>query len=276
MTAPKLKPKQTQNVLNHLGLESSQPTLPYLKALLNAYVRTVPWESASRMVRRAHLHEAKQCPRWPEEFWDGAMAHGFGGTCFESNYAFLTLLRSLGFEGSLTINDMNEHIGCHTATVIELDGAQWLADAGFPVHVPLQLNPKQQTQSESNWMTYTARPLPNHVFMIERPAHPNPYCFTVHNTSIADADYRAATLRDYGPNGLFLREVIINKVVDDQLWRFSSRDPQPSLHTFVDGQRVDHPIGVHGHPQHEEIAHAVAAKFGIDEATLREALQLIS
>jgi len=271
-----LTPTQTQSVLKYLRLETAPPALPFLTALLNAYVRTVPWESASRMVRRARVHEAEQYPRWPEEFWDGAMTHGLGGTCFESNYAFLALLSSLGFHGSLTINDMNEHIGCHTATVIELDGAQWLADAGFPVHVPLQLSPTQQTKSESRWMTYSAQPLPNNVFVIERPAHPSPYCFTVHNTPVADADYRAATLRDYGPSGLFLREVIINKVIDDQLWRFSSRDPQPNLHTFVDGQRVDHPIGTSPHSRPEEIAQAVAHKFGMNEATLYEALQLIS
>ena len=247
--SPKLTSAQTETVLRYLGLGSSRPTLPFLTALLQAYVRTVPWESASRIVRRTQVQEAESCPRGPEEFWDSALTGGTGGTCFESNYAFLALLTSLRFRGHLTINNMNESVGCHTATVIELDGQEWLADAGFPVHVPVQLDPTRVTESPSEWMTYSAHPLPSlpdHVFTIERSAHPTPYCFTVHNTPVADADYRAATARDYGPAGLFLREVIINKVVDDQLWRFSSRDPHPNIHTFANGQRVDHRIGTAG------------------------------
>jgi hypothetical protein len=47
------------------------------------------------MVRRANVGEAADCPRWPEEFWEGALQRGTGGTCVECNYAFLAFLKHL-------------------------------------------------------------------------------------------------------------------------------------------------------------------------------------
>ena len=214
----------THRILHRFALEKAQPSLGYLIALINTYVQTVPWESASRIVRRAHVGETAQCPRWPQEFWEGALERGLGGTCFESNYAFLALLQSLGFEGYLTINNMHDTVGCHTVAIIELEGAQWMADAGFPVHVPLQLHPQERTEAASRWLTFSAQPEPNHTFVIKRTPHPKPYCFTVLNTPVSNADYRAATINDYGPNGLFLQEVVINRVIEDALWRFSTGD----------------------------------------------------
>ncbi|NJM40906.1 MAG: arylamine N-acetyltransferase [Anaerolineae bacterium] len=255
-------------ILHRFALDKAPPTLPYLTAILNAYVQTVPWESASRIVRRAQVSETEQCPRWPEEFWEGALQRGLGGTCFESNYAFLALLHALGFEGYLTINDMHDYVGCHTATVVQLDREQWMADAGFPVLAPLQLDAAHPTHAISRWLHYTALPQPNHAFVLERTPHPAPYMFTVYNTPIADADYRAATTHDYGPNGLFLQEVNINKVVDGALWRFSTRELPLHLETFVGEQRIDIPIK----GDLDQAAHVIAAKFGMDEPTLREAL----
>jgi arylamine N-acetyltransferase len=269
-----LSPTLTHRILHHLALDKAQPSLPYLTALLNAYVQTVPWESASRIVRRAHVSNTADCPRWPEEFWEGALERGLGGTCFESNYAFLALLYALGFEGYLTINDMYDTVGCHTAAIVQLDGAHWMADAGFPVLTPVQLDAAQRTEATSTWLHYTAQPAsgnPN-VFTLERTPHPKPYMFTVHNTPISDADYRAATIQDYGPNGLFLQEVNINKVVNGELWRFSTRELPLHLQRFVNHQRIDIPLA----DDFDQGAHLIAKTFSMHEATLREALARVS
>lgn len=268
-----IPPVLTHRILRHLALEKAQPSPRYLAAIVNAYVQSVPWESASRIVRRAHISATAACPRWPAEFWEDALQRGLGGTCFESNYAFLALLQALGFRGYLTINDMAETVGCHTATVIELDGAQWLADVGFPVLAPLQLNVRQRTTAASPWLSFSAQPQPENRFVIERAPHPAPYVFTLRNTPVADADYCAATISDYGPNGFFLREVVINKVVDGMQWRLSTRDLPLHLECFVNGQRIDTPLNADAGNDHA--AHTIATQFGIDEAVLREALSRV-
>ncbi len=138
---PALSPDWAMTVLAHLGVDAGRPTLALVDALVEAYTRTVPWESAFRIVKRARTQNTRDCPRWPEEFWQDAIERGGGGTCFESNYAFFALLRAIGYEGYLTINNMATKVGCHTAIVLKLEGKPWLVDVGLPLFSPLPLDP---------------------------------------------------------------------------------------------------------------------------------------
>ena len=118
-----LSADMTQRVLLHFGLPTdAPPNLNTLRLLLERYTRAVPWESASRIMRRAQYADAADCLLLGDAFWESHFKLGSGGTCYESNYAFFGLLRRLGFEGYLTLNDMGSAIGCHSAIVILLQG----------------------------------------------------------------------------------------------------------------------------------------------------------
>ncbi len=91
-----LSPQLTHDVLAFLKVSPASPTRALLDSLIAAYGRAVPWESASRIARRSQRSTSSDCPRLSEEFWNEAMRFGTGGTCFESNYAFMALLGSLG------------------------------------------------------------------------------------------------------------------------------------------------------------------------------------
>ncbi|MCP4359607.1 MAG: hypothetical protein GY796_16490, partial [Chloroflexi bacterium] len=138
-----LSTKLTNDILVHLGIMAvpQTPSIPFIDSLIHAYCRTVPWESAFRIVRRAAVTNPTNCPRWPDQFWREAIQKGSGGTCFESNYAVLTLLQALGIDGYLTINNMEDSIGCHSAIIIWLAGQKWLVDVGFPLYAPLPISP---------------------------------------------------------------------------------------------------------------------------------------
>jgi hypothetical protein len=71
---------------------------------------------------------------------------------------------------------------------------------------------------------------------------------------------------------LFLDQVVINRVVDGELWRFSSKDLPLHLETFANHRRTDIPI--EGDLSHA--AHVIAAKFGMDEGTVYEALAQVA
>ena len=53
MFAPTLTPDLHKAVLDRLGSSPEHPNLQFLQHLVGAYVRTVPWESAFRIVKRA-------------------------------------------------------------------------------------------------------------------------------------------------------------------------------------------------------------------------------
>jgi hypothetical protein len=252
--------------LTFLGAPATAPDLARLRALIAAYTRRVPWESASRIARRLRTADTARCPRWPAEFWQAARQHGSGGTCFESNYAFFELLRSLGYRGYLTINDMLETKACHTAIVLEIDGGRWLVDVGLPLYAPLPIDPQNASQADSPFHTYTLTPEGERRYAVSRDHHPKPYAYTLIDFAVEEAAYRLATAADYGPAGFFLDRVILTKVIGDHAWRFNGTELPLHLEQFVDGRRIDHTL-------HGDIASALAARFGMDEEILRLALK---
>lgn len=266
MTTPPLDATLTHTILVHLGVAPTTPTPALLDELVTAYTRVVPWESASRIAKRAETAKTADCPRWPEEFWRQTFRQGTGGTCFESNYAFFRLLRALGYDGYLTINTMGEQIGCHTAIVIVLDGQQWLVDVGMPIYLPLPFGPDAAASRRTLFHTYTVRPDMPGRYQVERAPHPHPNCFTLFDRPIPDATYRAALTADYEPTGYFNDRAIITKVIGDEIWRFNGIIP-PLMESFVYGGRADQPL-------EGGCANAVAARFSIDVEIVRTALRV--
>lgn len=219
-------------ILRFLKIRQQQPSLAFLDELVTAYTRHVPWESAFRIAKRGATPVTADCPRWPAEFWEDAQQRGGGGTCFESNYALFWLLQKLGFEGYLTINDMRESRGCHTAIVIRLGDGRWLVDAGYPLYLPVPLVDGQTTQRQTPFHTFTAIPQPGNRYEIQRDRHPKPYFFTLVDRPVPDAVYRIATTADYEASGHFLREVIVHRVIDGRIWRFNGRAMPHLLESF--------------------------------------------
>lgn len=263
-----LAPQLIDIILQRFNVLAVTPTLSLLDALVNAYIRTVPWETAFRIVKRAQTMETAVCPRWPEEFWIDNLERGGGGTCFESNYAFFSLLQALGYEGYLTINNMGDSIGCHTAIIVLIDGQKWLVDAGFPLYAPLPISPHGVIHRATQFMQYTVRPDGPGIYQIEQHPHPNGNAFTLIDKPVADEAYRAATTADYGPNGYFLDRIVINKVVAEQTWRFNSGEEPWRLIRFVAGTRSD--VMLDG-----DAATAVAQHFGLDKTIVQAALQTL-
>ncbi len=219
-------------ILRFLQVEQQPPSLAFLDGLVMAYTQCVPWESAFRIAKWSATPITADCPRWPDEFWRDAQVRGGGGTCFESNYAFFDLLQKLGFDGYLTINDMHESRGCHTAIVIRLGDERWLVDVGYPLYLPVPLLTGQTAQRQTPFHTYTAIPQPGNRYEIQRDRHPKAYTFTLIDRPIPDAVYRAATTADYEDDGHFLREVIVHRVIDGRVWRFNSRTDPHLLESF--------------------------------------------
>lgn len=272
MVEPILNTERKQAVLDYLGVAQAAPSVALIDQLLTAYTQKVAWESASRIVRRANTGATEDCPRWPDEFWQTAIRLGTGGTCFESNLAFFALLRALDFEGYLTINNMGEQIGCHTAIVILIEGQKWLVDVGLPIYAALPLDETQPNSRETPLLNYRTVPIGDHRFEIERSPHPRPNAFTLIDRPMDAVPYREATTRDYGAGGLFLDKVVINKVVGGQAWRFNSSEQPLHLEQFVDGVRVDHAL----EGDWDAVGAMVGARFGIAPEIVQGALKVVA
>lgn len=257
-----------QAVLHHLGLtKPTTPDLFFLHQLLERYTATVPWGSVCRIAQQARHPDHKARARFVDRFWADVIEHGGDGTCFESNYAFFALLQWLGYEGYLTLNNMGATVGCHSAIVLHLDGGKWLVDVGLPIYAPLPLDADHITKAESAWHEYAVLPMGDGVhYNIERSHHSDVNCFTLVDTPVDDATYRACLIRDHEPDGFFLDKVILNKVIDGVVWRYNGREETPQLQVFPPkGQKQVHPIM-------GDMAQNLADKFCVDAFVLRAAL----
>jgi arylamine N-acetyltransferase len=266
---PALPGALTRQILAYLGCEPGTPTVRYLNRLMHAYIRRVPWESASRILRRHTTPDTDACPRWPEEFWEQTLSEGTGGTCFENNLAFFSLLSSLGYPGYLTINDMGEQRLCHTAVLISLQGHKHLADVAIPLLCSLPVRAGRITGRSTALYHYTVRPLRPDVYDIERSHHPKRNTYTLLDHPVPLEAYRAATQRDYEPGGYFLDRVIVVKIIDDRLVRFNSAELPYKIEMFGKTSRQETPL------ERESMARVIAGQFGMQEATIAEALTYV-
>lgn len=260
-----------RQALQHLDLRAERPTLPALNRLLHAYTHSVPWESASRIAKQRATPDLARRPRWPEEFWDEAIRRGSGGTCFESNYAFFALLRALGYEGHLTINDMGSTVGCHTACVVTLPNGRYVVDVGFPLHraLPLDADPAHEHYVYTRLRSYWVQPVAPHRYRIDFNGLHKRNAFTLIDEPVAEDAYCAATTRDYDVAGLFLDKVIIQKFRDGRTWRFTSHERPYHLFAFNRSRRAEYTLAEHDAPA------ALADCFGMDVELIRAALAAV-
>jgi arylamine N-acetyltransferase len=265
---PPLNSNLTGQVLSMLGCAPTKPGVRQVNQLIRAYVRNVPWESASRIAKRARTAELERRPRWPAEFWNDTINHGCGGTCFESNYAFLSLLVSLGYWGYLTVNNMGETVGCHSAIIIEVEGSRYLVDVGIPIHTMLLLRTDAPTRRPSQFHTYIVRTDGTGQYQVERTNHPRRNIYTLIDRPINESDYRAITTQDYGPLGLFLDRVVITKVIDEQVWRFNSGEKPYQLEAFAGKEKRVVPLSAN-------MASELADHFGMSPHIVSAALDAV-
>jgi arylamine N-acetyltransferase len=252
-------------VLEHLGAAGAPRSAEQVQYLVEAYARTVPWESASRIARHRRYGSNAECALWPEEFWLSHLQFGTGGTCFESNYALAVLLDSLGYGIAFTINDMGEQRSCHTALIVATNDGDFLVDVGIPVHAPIPFDPLRRTGARSAFHEYSLSPVSPDKLDLTRNNHPRAYVYTLNRTPVSETEYRTALVRDYDAHtGLFLDRIIVNKVVDGVQHRFCGSEFPLSIETFAEGTRRVEPLGAHP-------AREVASVFGIDEGILRAA-----
>lgn len=221
-----------KEALDYLDSPIKAPSLRYLNRLIQAYIRKVPWESISRIVKRHITPQTRDCPRWPEEFWQDAIRYGLGGTCFESSLAFYSLLVGLGYEGYLTVNDMGTARACHAAIVVLLNKQKYLVDVTIPVHYVVRINPNKTVRRQTSFQDFIIRPIDDNRYEVERTHHPKRNAFTLIDVPVSLAEYQGIVENDYTESGFFLKSVVMVKVIGGKTWRFFSDHKPYKLESF--------------------------------------------
>jgi arylamine N-acetyltransferase len=259
-----------KDILDYLDCSTKAPTLRYLNRLILAYIRKVPWESVSRIIKRHTTLETKNCPRLPKEFWIEAIQHGFGGTCFESSLAFYSLLTTLGYEGYLTVNDMGDSRGCHAAIVLFLDGQKYLVDITIPVHAAVRIDPQKTVRRKTAMFDYTLYPVSENKYEVGRSHRSTKNLFTLVDVPVRLPAYIATVEDDYKETtGRFLNSVVMVKVIDGRAQRFFSDQKPYKLECLDRASRIEKSI------EPEILPLFLAELFQIPEESISTAFSLI-
>lgn len=232
MTHLKLDDAFVDDTLRFLKLRRQQPTLEYMNALIDAFIHKVPWESVFRIIKRDATPATEDCPRFPREVWSDARMFGGGGTCFEVNYAFFALLKAIGYEGYMTLNDMSEAKACHAAIVILFNGQKYLVDVSVPFPRAYAYFPDSTVNLFTPWLNFIIQPAGKNCYGIRRTPHARPYIFTFNDIPVSEEDFEAAIEADYLSTGYFLDRVVINKMLGETAWLFNSDTKPYMLESF--------------------------------------------
>jgi len=147
-----ISPALVERVLARLGLQRNpEPTLDGLRLLYAAWCRRVPFDNVRKMI---HLRRGKAGPlpgRTPEDYFDGWLKFGTGGTCWAGAGALQALLASLGFNAVRGVGTMLAAPDLppnHGTVRVTLDSTDYLVDSSMLHGEPLVLKTNGETRVE--------------------------------------------------------------------------------------------------------------------------------
>ncbi|HEX8331071.1 MAG TPA: arylamine N-acetyltransferase [Segetibacter sp.] len=260
----------TENILQHLKVKRSPPTLEYLQELMTAYCTNVPWESVSKIIKKKLCDEDINCLRLENEFWTSAFEYGTGGTCYESNWAFFCFLQNLGFDGYLTINKIIDKSGVHSAIVIIISNKKYIIDIGYPTYAPIPVIEEAVTVSHNLPVQYRCTPTSSKEYIIENYPHPKPYLYHFTDIPVNTTDYLKTASRDYGEDGLFSDRIIVRKIINKVPTRFDSEDIPYNIHILKNGEKLKTFI------KEEDLIRRLSDHFKMDRKIISQAFIMLS
>ncbi len=237
---------------------------------MTAYCSTVPWESVSKIVKKASSDETKNCLRLENEFWTSAFQYGTGGTCYESNWAFFCLLQDLGFNGYLTINRVVDKTSVHSAIVIMISGKKYVVDIGYPTYAPIPVIENTATVSDSSPVRYHSTPASSNEYIIENFPHTKPYLYHLTDIPVSPGEYLELARKDYDEGGLFSDRIIMRKMINKVPTRFDSEDIPYNIHVLHNGEKTKTFIKA------EDLIQRLSAHFNINPVVISQAFLILS
>ncbi|RYF90184.1 MAG: arylamine N-acetyltransferase [Chitinophagaceae bacterium] len=259
----------TKNILKHLNVKEHSPTLQYLQELITAYCSIVPWENVSKIVKKTVCNKPADCVRLEEEFWTQSFKYGTGGTCYESNWAFYKLLKTLGFDCYLTINKIADKSSVHSAIIVTINRSGYIADIGYPLYAPIPIVENGIHHSKYEGTTYRSTCIGNNEYLIENFPHPKPYLYHLSDIPVSEQDYLKVAIADYCDSGLFLDRIIIRKIINNTPTRFDSQDLPYNIHQLQNGTKTRNSIG------EENLFNALSEFYSLNMDVISKAFEIL-
>ncbi len=131
-----------QHFLNHYGIKRKKPSLAFLQEILTHYAN-LPYENISKIIKLKQNYTSPERIRLPEEVMEDHAGYRLGGTCFSLTYFLQSILSQQDYVCYPVIAHMRRAPNSHCALVVLLDNKKYLADPGYLLNHPMELNKDQ-------------------------------------------------------------------------------------------------------------------------------------
>jgi arylamine N-acetyltransferase len=245
-------------ILEALDLSRAEPGIGFLQALFSRFNTRVPFESASKIVRHAHVVDPAEKPRRPEIFWSDHVELGTGGTCFARVAAFDALARVLGFSTRKVLGRVERDFD-HAALLIEGPGGVTICDVGFPLPALL---PAREARVEGAIVDLEVRPTARGFrIALEAGVPEGPRALEIFDAEVSDEEFEARWRATFDPQSRFLSKLLLRRQEQARVVSYA----RGQVHVDDRHARLTVPIGL---PRAERLA----SLFEMDKALLESAI----
>ena len=251
-------------VLEHWGIEPcGEQTRRELDQLHSAYLKSVPFENATKLLKAARTGLSPASIRGPVEFWDEHLRWGTGGTCFASTSAYQFLLRFLGFSSTLIFCQLPaERAESHCALVVATEDGPILVDVGYALPVPLPLPKGAGLRRKTAYYDLEIRRGPGEEYLLfSEDNRGQRFRYRFEPTPASEAAYQKAWGMTFRPEAPYMRRMALGRFVEGT--RYLYKDPEVVFEITREGEQT--------RPLPEPPEETLSQLFGLPQALLEQA-----
>jgi len=245
----------TNEYLKVVGLEKRPPDLAFLAELTSRHLANFPFSSVGPML-------GDELPLDVDAVYRRIVIDRRGGYCFEQNGLMQAVLEELGFRTTLclarVIHNQDTHPGLtHRITLVEIEGAQYVADVGFGAtgpRFPVSMSGEETRENFRVFRIAEGRPGEFHMQWLKDGSYYSLYRFERHRYGQSDCEVGHFYSHKH-PAANFVNHLVVARIMADEIRSLRNRDYRVIT---ANGERVQ---TVEDEAQLSEILHN---RFGID------------
>lgn len=172
-----------------------------VRCLLNG-MTDVPYENLTKLLADEERRSEEQVAR-------DHLEHGTGGTCFSLVRLFLSLARRLDLNAQPILADRSYGPNTHCAAVIYTDEGRILADPGFLIYQPVDLDGEQTIELPHTSLRLSEE---GKVFTVFPNGHEK-FRYELHDESVSDDEFQDLWMSSFDWD--MMDQLVVNRLIED-------------------------------------------------------------
>lgn len=162
----------------------------------------VPYENLTKLLAEGERRSEERVAREHLE-------HGTGGTCFSLVRLFLTLARRLDLEARPILADRSYGDNTHCAAVVQTEEGRLLADPGFLIFRPVELNGEQTVELPHTTLRLSEE---GEVYTVYPDGHEK-FRYELHDGTVTDDEFQDLWMRSFDWD--MMDQLVVNRLVEE-------------------------------------------------------------